>query len=115
MADRTLKRPMFRRGGVANEGIMSGLVDRRGYAEGDRVGNEQDWGWMERSGLGKTLGWLGDSALNLTGAIIDPINVIANKGSEFLTGYNPGLSARRNIREMKDTMFGERQRRKNVR
>ena len=53
MADRTLKRPMFRRGGVANEGIMSGLVDqsvsadptsgglnslvRRGYAEGDVV------------------------------------------------------------------------------
>jgi hypothetical protein len=25
---RILKRPMFRRGGKANEGIMSGLVDR---------------------------------------------------------------------------------------
>ena len=49
MADRTLKRPMFRRGGVANEGIMSGLVDRRGYAEGDKVGNEQDWNWMDES------------------------------------------------------------------
>ena len=53
MADRTLKRPMFRRGGSANEGIMTGLVDRSvsadttsgglnslirpGYAEGDVV------------------------------------------------------------------------------
>ena len=50
MADRILKRPMFRRGGSTNEGIMSGLVDRRGYAEGDKV--EQDWDWMEESGLG---------------------------------------------------------------
>jgi hypothetical protein len=54
MADRVLKRPMFRRGGPINEGIMTGLVDqsvsadptsgglnslvRPGYAEGDRVG-----------------------------------------------------------------------------
>ena len=53
MADRTLKRPMFRRGGVANEGIMSGL--RQGYAEGDKVDNQQDWNWMDESGLGKVL------------------------------------------------------------
>ena len=31
---RILKRPMFRSGGSTNEGIMHGLVDRRGYAEG---------------------------------------------------------------------------------
>jgi hypothetical protein len=30
---RTLKRPMFRRGGKVNEGIMSGLVDRKNYQE----------------------------------------------------------------------------------
>ena len=30
---RTLKRPMFKKGGSANEGIMTGLVDRRGYAQ----------------------------------------------------------------------------------
>jgi len=57
MADRVLKRPMFRRGGVANEGIMSGLQDqsvsadptsgglnslvRPGYAEGDLVTETQ--------------------------------------------------------------------------
>ena len=29
---RILKRPMFKKGGSANEGIMNGLVDRKGYA-----------------------------------------------------------------------------------
>ena len=29
-----LSRPMFRKGGSANNGIMDGLVDRRGYAQG---------------------------------------------------------------------------------
>ena len=28
---RILKRPMFKKGGSANEGIMDGLVNRRGY------------------------------------------------------------------------------------
>ena len=31
---RILKRPMFRKGGSTNEGIMTGLVDRKGYANG---------------------------------------------------------------------------------
>ena len=34
---RILKRPMFRTGGSTNEGIMHGLVDRKGYRLGDRV------------------------------------------------------------------------------
>ena len=38
MADRTLKRPMFRRGGVANEGIMSGLQNPSGYVDEPRLG-----------------------------------------------------------------------------
>ena len=38
MADRTLKRPMFRRGGVANEGIMSGLQNQSGYVDEPRLG-----------------------------------------------------------------------------
>jgi len=33
-----LKRPMFRKGGSANEGIMSGLQDRSGYANGGTIG-----------------------------------------------------------------------------
>ena len=31
---RILKRPMFRKGGTPNQGIMTGLVNRKGYAEG---------------------------------------------------------------------------------
>jgi len=31
---RILRRPMFKKGGSANEGIMNGLVDRKGYTEG---------------------------------------------------------------------------------
>ena len=38
MADRTLKRPMFRRGGVANQGIMTGLQNPSGYVDESRVG-----------------------------------------------------------------------------
>jgi len=34
---RTLKRPMFRKGGSVNEGIMHGLEDRSGYAGGGRT------------------------------------------------------------------------------
>jgi len=35
---RTLKRPMFKKGGSANEGIMTGLVDRKQYAGGGTIG-----------------------------------------------------------------------------
>jgi len=36
---RILKRPMFRRGGKVNEGIMSGLVDRTKLRDGTDIGN----------------------------------------------------------------------------
>ena len=36
---RILSRPMFRKGGSANSGIMDGLVDRRGYA----LGTDNPW------------------------------------------------------------------------
>ena len=39
---RILKRPMFRTGGSTNEGIMTGLVDRRGYYSGDVVGRAKE-------------------------------------------------------------------------
>ena len=38
---RILKRPMFRTGGTPNEGIMHGLVDRRGFDEGTPLTAEQ--------------------------------------------------------------------------
>ena len=38
---RVLNRPMFRRGGSANEGVMHGLVDRRGYQTGTNPWTEE--------------------------------------------------------------------------
>lgn len=35
---RTLKRPMFKKGGPVNDGIMTGLVDRKQYAGGGTIG-----------------------------------------------------------------------------
>ena len=40
MSNRVLKRPMFRRGGMANQGIMTGLVDDC-YQDGDLVTETQ--------------------------------------------------------------------------
>ncbi len=38
---RTLKRPMFRRGGSTNNGIMSGLTDRKKLSTGAQINKEQ--------------------------------------------------------------------------
>ena len=38
-----LNRPLFRRGGSTNEGIMHGLVDRKGYGAGDRILEAKEW------------------------------------------------------------------------
>ena len=39
---RVLKRPMFRRGGSTNDGIMSGLVDREEKSTGDLIGRARE-------------------------------------------------------------------------
>jgi len=49
----TLKRPMFRRGGPANEGIMSGLTDRRNYSNGMFGNMSED---QIRSNIGMLMG-----------------------------------------------------------
>ena len=38
---RSLKRPMFKRGGTVNDGIMTGLTDRKQYANGMMVDDER--------------------------------------------------------------------------
>ena len=38
---RVLKRPMFRLGGNTDQGIMSGVVPRQGYQNGDMVQDAQ--------------------------------------------------------------------------
>ena len=40
---RVLKRPMFRRGGSTNDGIMSGLVDRDKRSTGDFIGKAREF------------------------------------------------------------------------
>ena len=40
---RVLKRPMFRRGGSTNDGIMSGLVDREKRSTGDFIGKAREF------------------------------------------------------------------------
>ena len=50
---RILKRPMFRRGGKVNEGIMSGLTDRRNYSNGMFGNMSED---QIRSNIGMLMG-----------------------------------------------------------
>ena len=98
---------MFRRGGSTNEGIMSGLVDRRGYAEGDKV--EQDWDWMEESGLGNLFKWGGNIAMDIPGTIFDhTIAPAANWGGEFFLGSSPGWSANKIQQAVRDKLWGDK-------
>ena len=110
---------MFRRGGIANEGIITGLVDRSvsadptsgglnslvrpGYEEGGDVG-EDDSGYSFQDFAESPIG--GGLMYGIPGAVADmfytPINLA---GRAF--GYNPGLSARKDIRAQKDKWFGE--------
>lgn len=109
---------MFRRGRIANEGIMSGLRDqsvsadptsgglnslvRRGYAEGDVVEDESGYSFQDfaESPVG------GGLMYGIPGAVADMFYTPANLiGRAF--GYNPGWSARKDIRAQKDKWFGE--------
>jgi hypothetical protein len=94
MADRTFKRPMFRRGGSANEGIMTGLVDssvsstpnsgglsslvRPGYDEGGEVEKGGFWDSI----VGRTLQIPVDYLAKPVANVINPA-VNALVGTEF--------------------------------
>ena len=106
-----LRRPMFRGGGKVSSygnGIATGLADggmpdKRGLVDGPG-GYAGEYRFGE-TGLGKTLGGIGA----IRPAFYDIFNTIANKGSEFLTGYNPGLSYNKQVRserDLKDKMMG---------
>ena len=90
MSNRVLKRPMFRRGGMANQGIMTGLVDRSGYQEGGDVDIRSE---IEKEIYPNTL--LGDTS-RLFGNINDfiynygarPLGNLAN----YITGQGEGLN-----------------------
>lgn len=106
-----LNRPMFRGGGKVSSygnGIATGLADggmpdKRGLVDGPG-GYAGEYRFGE-TGLGKTLEGIGA----IRPAFYDIFNTIANKGSEFLTGYNPGLSYNKQLRserDLKDKMMG---------
>ena len=96
---------MFRKGGLSQEtGIMSGL-DRRGYAQGSyapRAGYANGYSFQDfaESPIG------GGLMYGIPGAIADTVYTPINLAGR-LFGYNPGLSARRDIRAQKDKWFGK--------
>jgi hypothetical protein len=99
---------MFR-GGIADSdgvGITSGLMEpRQGYANGPTdEGVQQD----EYSPLIQDILGLKDF-LKLKGATaVDTLfNVPINKASEYITGYNPGLSAVRQMQAKGDPTFAK--------
>jgi hypothetical protein len=105
---RVLRRPMFR-GGIANSegtGITSGLENQRqGYADGPTDEGVQQ---NEYSPLIQDILGLKD-ILKLKGATaVDTLfNVPVNKVSEYITGYNPGLSAVRQMQQKGDPLFAK--------
>ena len=105
---RVLRRPMFR-GGIANSegtGIISGLENQRqGYADGPTDEGVQQ---NEYSPLIQDILGLKD-VLKLKGATaVDTLfNVPVNKVSEYITGYNPGLSAVRQMQQKGDPLFAK--------
>ena len=81
---RTLKRPMFRRGGPANDGIMSGIVDREKKAEGD-VGTRTEEiikAMQKYAPIPKTRLPLGEVGIALASGI-DPIEALGLGYSKF--------------------------------
>jgi hypothetical protein len=105
---RILRRPMFRGGPASSDGvgIISGLNNpRQGYADGPTdEGVQQD----EYSPLIQDILGLKD-VLKLKGAtVVDTLfNVPVNKASEYITGYNPGLSAVRQMQAKGDPTFAK--------
>ena len=105
---RILRRPMFRGGPASSDGvgITSGLNNpRQGYKEGPTdEGVQQD----EYSPIVQDILGIKDW-LKLKGATaVDTVfNVPVNKASEYITGYNPGLSAVRQMQQKGDPTFAK--------
>ena len=81
---RTLKRPMFRRGGQVNDGIMTGIVDREKKAEGDLGTRTEEIikAMQQYAPIPKTRLPLGEVGIALaTGA--DPIEALGLGYSKF--------------------------------
>jgi len=81
---RILRRPMFRRGGPANDGIMSGIVDREKKAEGD-IGTRTEEiikAMQQYAPIPKTRLPLGEVGIALASGV-DPIEALGLGYSKF--------------------------------
>ena len=81
---RTLKRPMFRRGGAVNDGIMTGIVDREKKAEGDLGTRTEEIikAMQKYAPIPKTRLPLGEVGIALASGI-DPIEALGLGYSKF--------------------------------
>ena len=80
----TLKRPMFRRGGAVNDGIMTGIVDREKKAEGDLGTRTEEIikAMQKYAPIPKTRLPLGEVGIALASGI-DPIEALGLGYSKF--------------------------------
>jgi hypothetical protein len=85
---RTLKRPMFRRGGTVNDGIMTGIVDREEKKIGDVVGRAREitpeLESLLREFTPKTRLPLGQVGFALASGV-DPLEALGAGYSQFVT------------------------------
>ena len=81
---RTLKRPMFRRGGAVNDGIMTCIVDREKKAEGDLGTRTEEIikAMQKYAPIPKTRLPLGEVGIALASGI-DPIEALGLGYSKF--------------------------------
>ena len=90
MYNRVLKRPMFRKGGPADQGsgIMSHVEPRRNFEGGGGYFEDVPFGRLV-SGVGEEANLVARSALS---DVYNLAGVPLNWASQFFTGYNPGFS-----------------------
>ena len=86
---RILRRPMFRKGGSTNEGIMHGLVNRRGYANGLGPGIEEKIAAQEKyAPLPKSRFPMGQIGLNLISGQYAGDGLLQNIGGSAMGPYS---------------------------
>ena len=107
---KTLKRPMFRKGGSANQGmtgIMSGIVDRENHAEDPFVGGSDQYSFNTPF-EGRTIPSLKDLTAESTEALLeaagdrtgfDPL-------TSFLLSYGPALASAKPTGSTLGTLVG---------
>ena len=105
---RILNRPMFRRGGSTNEGIMHGLVNRKGYAEGPtqaEVYGKEYLDMLSKVPIPKSRFPMGQVGLNLISGEYAGDGLLQNIGGSAMGPYGEWTKAddaTRNLRYQRD-------------